>query len=124
MSCLVSNFVNAVSSTAGGLFIAPVRLKLPPASALPISHWTTPENLSTGTLTTTSPSLTLGGIPPPIPTIRLALMDGKVLSIEVATVAAELLPYLPFGKQAMTMLCPPMEPKVYVLGSVGGFSRS
>lgn len=42
-------------------------------------------------------------------------MDGKVPTIRVATADAELVPYLPFGKQAMTMLCLPMDSKVYVL---------
>src|SRR2546421_5511830 len=119
ISCLVSSFVNAVSSALGGLFSEPVRLKLPSFSVLPISHGTTPGDWSTGVLTTTSPSLTLGGIPPPIPTMRPILMDEKVPPIRVATAAAELLPYLPFGRQAMTMVCFPLDPNVDVLCSFG-----
>jgi hypothetical protein len=65
----------------------------------------------------------LGGIPPPIPIMRPTLIDGKVLTIQVATIDAEIVPYFPFGKQAMTMLCFPMDPKVYALGSFDGFGR-
>lgn len=50
-------------------------------------------------------------------------MDGNVRTIWIATVAAELVPYLPLGKQVMTMLCLPMDPKVYVLGSLDGCGR-
>lgn len=50
-------------------------------------------------------------------------MDGNVLTIQVATMDAEIVPYFPFGKQAMTMLCFPMDPRVYALGSFDGFGR-
>src|SRR6266487_1978847 len=90
-----SNFVSAVSSALGGLFNAPIRLKLLLCSTFPKSHCTTPGDSSIGVPTTTSPSLTLGGTPPPMPTIRPNLIDGKVEVIRVATVADELLPTLP-----------------------------
>ncbi|KAE8334150.1 hypothetical protein BDV24DRAFT_146330 [Aspergillus arachidicola] len=58
-----------------------------------------------------------------MPTIRATFMEENVRIIWVADIAAELLPILPFGKQATTMLCLPMDPKVYVLGSLGGLGR-
>jgi hypothetical protein len=76
-----------------------------------------------GALTTTLLSLTLGGIPLPILTRRLILMYRKVLTIQVAIIDAEIVLYIPFSKQAMTMLCFPMDPKVYALRSFNDFSR-
>ncbi|KAL2822755.1 hypothetical protein BDW59DRAFT_149097 [Aspergillus cavernicola] len=110
--CSISNFVNAVRSSVGGWFNAPVRLKVSPCWAFPKSHCTTPPNSSMGVLTTTSPNLTNFGTPPPIPTIRPNLIEGKVEVIRAATVAAVLLPNSPFGKHATTTLCTPTRPRV------------
>ena len=57
-------------------------------------------------------------------TIKPNLIDGNEEIIQVATVAAELVPTLPFGRQAITILCLPTDPRVYVLGSFSGFGRS
>jgi hypothetical protein len=112
MLCSFSNFVNAASSLVGGWFNALVRLKLLSCSVFLKSHCTTPPNPSVGVLTTTSPSRTDFGTPPPIPTIKPNLIDGKVEVIRAATVAKLLLPISPFGKQATTTLCPPTRPRV------------
>ncbi len=62
-----------------GLSNAPIRLKLLSCWAIPKSHCIRPGVSYTGVLTTTSPSLTFDGTPPPMPTINQNLMDGKVL---------------------------------------------
>jgi hypothetical protein len=57
-------------------------------------------------------------------TIRPILINGNVYTIWVATVAAELVPSLPFGRHAITTLCLPIDPRVYVFVSFDGFGRS
>lgn len=60
-----------------------------------------------GVLTTISPNRTLccvEGAPPAIPTMSPNLTDGKLRNISLATTAAEVVPYLPFGREAMTIL--------------------
>src|SRR5438046_2063593 len=58
-----------------------------------------------------------------MPTLRPTLMDGKGPTIWVSTVACRLLPTLPFGRQAMTTLYLPVDPRVNVLWSFGGLER-
>lgn len=44
------------------------------------------------------------------------MIEGKVEIMVAAVVAAEFVPIMPFGKQAITMLCLPIDPSVYVWG--------
>src|SRR5271155_5284254 len=96
-----------VNKTIGGEFSAPVRLNSPPWTVFPRSYWITPPFVPLGWLTTTSPSRTSfvdDGAPPPMPTIKPNLMDLNVLTISFETLAAVLVPYIPAGKQAITIL--------------------
>ena len=71
--------------------------------------------MSLGWLTTISPSrmsTLLLGIPPPIPTIRPKQIEWKLESNYIATVIADIVPYAPSGRQAMTMLCAPILPRI------------
>ena len=81
----------------------------------------TPSSLITACLPSGPTAKAFDGIPPPIPSIRPNLINWKVLIMEVATVAAKLVPV--FGRQAITTLWPRIEPKIYALWSLRGVGR-
>jgi len=70
---------------------------------------------SRGALTIISPrwmSYVRLSAPPPILTMRLILIFGKLYYISLTTIAAEVVPYSPSGKTAITTLCLPTLPSV------------
>jgi hypothetical protein len=86
-------------SSGAGVFASAISWNFP-SITLPMSYCITLVP------TTTSPRYKSAwlGDPPPMPTIKVARMLGKLRFKLVATIAALFVPYCP-GKHAMTMLC-------------------
>ncbi|KAK1240857.1 hypothetical protein MKX07_006290 [Trichoderma sp. CBMAI-0711] len=108
-SWIARRLATCVEWSGGVILGMPVGNVSPPRTTLPMSYCMIRQP------TTTSPSRTSAcwlGTPPPTPTMKRIRMEGKLLFMLLATLAALLVPYCATGRHAVTMLCGPMLPRM------------